>query len=503
MGWSDILLWIAGISWAYAVVAAVRQSRAGEFTLTRHLVAVAVVGVLFWCLMPAAVGAILVGLWVGTMLIPSLLFRWALRLYALGRHRLVITVCRFIEAMQPLGPLAIAAAQYRHMALLEIGDDAGAAQLVARFAGLPAAFQRSLAWRTLYVRRQWPELLTALGDRQEAEAVIFRIRALGETGDLAGMVAACAELPVLAAANPAQFRQALAVPLAFGGRVAALRELVQEMPAPNRDFWIATARWADGEEAAARDILTAIPARPQSGFARAIAWRLEHPPQRIALAAPEIISAIDRFAALAAPVAKKTTRPWATWAIMAVCVALFALTNCFDDFEHGLWVLGALDTRLDPLENWWRFIAATFLHANFPHIAMNMWALWIFGPGLEQAQGRWRYLTIYLGAGIGAAIVVTVMGAIKHIDTGMVGASGAIMGLIGAQLLIILRYRDPRIPLTRHPQVQRMAWIVMLQTAFDMTHPMVSQSGHIGGFITGFLIAFLVVPRGTSRLVSG
>jgi rhomboid family protein len=78
--------------------------------------------------------------------------------------------------------------------------------------------------------------------------------------------------------------------------------------------------------------------------------------------------------------------------------------------------------------------SSMFLHGSFFHIAGNMLYLWIFGNNVEDTLGHGRFLVFYLASGIVAAATQTVMGPESHVP--MIGASGAISGVLGAYFLL-------------------------------------------------------------------
>jgi membrane associated rhomboid family serine protease len=137
---------------------------------------------------------------------------------------------------------------------------------------------------------------------------------------------------------------------------------------------------------------------------------------------------------------------------------------------------------------WWRLVTPIFLHAGLLHFFFNSFLLIQLGPIVEEIYGTQRFWVIYLCCGIGGSMasqwtrpVVTV------------GASGAIMGLIG--LLLVYGYRS-RSSLGQNMKqliVRLLVYTVILSIFFNIDH-----RNHIGGFLTGALAA-LVVPTGQQR----
>lgn len=137
---------------------------------------------------------------------------------------------------------------------------------------------------------------------------------------------------------------------------------------------------------------------------------------------------------------------------------------------------------------WWRLITPVFLHMGFTHIFMNMLTLYFVGIQLEAAFGHWRYLGIFLLAGIGGNVASFCFNSSLS-----AGASTAIFGLFGAFLMLGESFgQDPTI---RQLARTFLAFIVM-NLAFDLFSPGIDLAGHVGGLVAGFLAGYLVgVPR--------
>jgi membrane associated rhomboid family serine protease len=125
---------------------------------------------------------------------------------------------------------------------------------------------------------------------------------------------------------------------------------------------------------------------------------------------------------------------------------------------------------------WWRLVTAMFLHASILHIAFNMYALWVIGTPVEQYLGRTRYLGLYFVSGLAGSAGAL----IQSPTTPVVGASGAIFGILGAMLIIEWQ-------VTGRLAGNAMTWIV-INLVISFAIPNISWGGHVGGLIGGILI---------------
>lgn len=156
---------------------------------------------------------------------------------------------------------------------------------------------------------------------------------------------------------------------------------------------------------------------------------------------------------------------------------------------------------------WLTIFTSMFMHGSFMHILGNMWYLWIFGNNIEDAMGKGRFIAFYLLSGIAAAGLQIVLGPGSQIP--MVGASGAIAGVLGAYLLM---YPGSRvlciIPLVVVWFTRELpAWVVLgfwfvLQLLNGLGALGMEQSGgvayaaHVGGFIFGLVFGRVMGQAG-------
>jgi membrane associated rhomboid family serine protease len=125
---------------------------------------------------------------------------------------------------------------------------------------------------------------------------------------------------------------------------------------------------------------------------------------------------------------------------------------------------------------WYRLVTAMFLHEDLLHIGFNMFALYLIGTPVEQYLGRARYLGLYFVSGLAGSA-----GALLQTPTTPVlGASGAIFGILGAML--ILEWQ-----VTGRLAGNAMTWIV-INLVISFAIPNISWGGHVGGLIGGILV---------------
>lgn len=150
---------------------------------------------------------------------------------------------------------------------------------------------------------------------------------------------------------------------------------------------------------------------------------------------------------------------------------------------------GAAFTPFIMQGQWWRLFTAMFVHFGISHIANNMLSLFILGRIVEQYYGHFRFLIIYLVSGLGGNILTVIL-ELHSGNFGLsAGASGAIFGIMSAFVLFAIK------PATRRffPLKNVLAG-VFFSIMPGFFNSGISISAHIGGFITGIILAFLLDP---------
>ncbi|MGK5557537.1 rhomboid family intramembrane serine protease [Actinomadura kijaniata] len=190
-------------------------------------------------------------------------------------------------------------------------------------------------------------------------------------------------------------------------------------------------------------------------------------------------------------------RPVVTYVLIAACVLAYLAELASPRVVLDYMMVGAGYLPGGELAGvaggeWYRLFTSMFLHQRpsggsfgLTHILFNMWALWAIGPALEQALGRWRFLALYLLAGLGGSVLLYVLAP----TSSAVGASGAIFGLFAAFFVFSRKVGAPMGPIV---------FLLGLNLVITFAVPGISWEGHVGGLLTGGVLAaaYAYLPRG-------
>jgi rhomboid family protein len=205
---------------------------------------------------------------------------------------------------------------------------------------------------------------------------------------------------------------------------------------------------------------------------------------------------------------KWPTPPYVMWFLIAVNFGVFFIQAGAGsvEMEHADQVAGLIPAAFSggkivgTLPAPVTLITYQFLHANFWHVFGNMIFLFVFGDDIEELIGHWRFLAFYLASGVGGGIafLLSAPGA----STDLIGASGAIAGVIAAYLM----YRPcakVTILLGLIPLRLRAFWVIggwalwQIVEAANRTQDGVAYWAHVGGLATGAVLFLVMRPPGT------
>lgn len=213
---------------------------------------------------------------------------------------------------------------------------------------------------------------------------------------------------------------------------------------------------------------------------------------------------------------RSRTAPVVVYSIIAACVGVFLYTAGLgsETAEAAFFTTyGAIPRAITtgPWPEAWRgLVTSIFMHGSWMHLGGNMLYLWIFGDNVEDAMGHGRFLVFYLITGVAAAL--SHVAAQPASPVPLVGASGAIAGVLGAYLILYPRarvlsllilgifIRTVELPALL---VLSMWFILQLVQGFGtLSAPAattVAWWAHVGGFVAGAVLVFVFARRG-SRL---
>ncbi|WP_026702718.1 rhomboid family intramembrane serine protease [Salibacterium aidingense] len=168
--------------------------------------------------------------------------------------------------------------------------------------------------------------------------------------------------------------------------------------------------------------------------------------------------------------------------ILFLWINLSYLTGGAIPFGRLILHLGLGNTGAIADGEFWRLITPIFLHEGMRHVLFNSISLILFGPALEKMLGTVKFLTVYLGAGVLANIGTFFLTSPMYSH---LGASGAIFGLFGVYLYMVLYRKD----LIDAMNAQIISIILILGVVMTFLNPQINILGHLFGLIAGAAVA--------------
>lgn len=361
------------------------------------------------------------------------------------------------------------------------------------------------------------------------------LRALGETGDLNGLLKTIDSYQShLEKYSNLDLNRSRLMALAFCGQVTQVKQLLNSFAnfysKSEQQFWLATAQMVAGKDELAREQLIILRSSDNFIISKAAEWRLSNQ-----LAEPlkildeqsktilkKIITEVGQEARYKQPTFSKNKKAYITYLLIFTNLVFFGLEIAYGGSEdlESLYILGALVPENVRSGEWWRILNANFLHFGWLHLTTNMFGLYFLGRFVENTLGRIRYLIIFLLSGIMsmtafAFLTLKLQESNLAIEIGeqrlnfqngdeqqlLVGASAAIMGLVGAIAAISFRdWLEQRSKFTTK-RLQLILLVIVLQFCFDFTTPQVSSLSHFLGLISGFILTsiYLIKPINKAR----
>ncbi len=178
---------------------------------------------------------------------------------------------------------------------------------------------------------------------------------------------------------------------------------------------------------------------------------------------------------------------WVTYVLLALNILIFIPTWLLGDELPSAG--GLIPEAVIGKWQLWRLVTAGFLHGGPTHLLFNMYALYILGQDTEKLFGSGRFLCVYLSALIGGNLVVTLL---SPLDRTTIGASGAILGLLGALVAYFWQYRDHVAGARAH--LTNLVTTALINVGLGLL-PSISLWGHLGGVLAGLLAGWGLLPR--------
>lgn len=174
-------------------------------------------------------------------------------------------------------------------------------------------------------------------------------------------------------------------------------------------------------------------------------------------------------------------QPPVTVLLLVAIGAMFALETVLGGSTDGavLVKLGANVSELVRAGQWWRLVTSMFLHIGFFHLLLNGWALYQLGGLYESWVGSRAMVVTYFVAGAAGSMASVVW------TRGLsAGASGAIFGLLGALIAVLVRHRHRLRPQAKWLLAQLAGW-ALINIFFGLSSPGIDNAAHFGGLVAG------------------
>jgi rhomboid protease GluP len=493
---------------------------------TRYLRGVIVACVLVLALMvfllivrPEQAGVISAVAWLIFLVIPAQGRRAIELLSARGRYPQAIRLAKIIRILHPADGYWEFPEILRAFDLEIKGDIEGSiailqkyeSQSIMDFHATTRIMRLQFRYKDLLAWLENPDNITPMEMKRDPGVVESYLAALGQNGQIGRMIQEFQRLrPTLERSQGFLGLSYLRLFAHTGQRQPVdqlLSGIFYYLPPPAKKSWLALAELAAGKSEVGNTLLhELLESNTEDAIKRLATYYLQHPPPAantiLAEADLAVLQSIkqefEHFHAYERGAAVlNNRRPYATWVIIILNLIMFVLEMQQGGSENlqTLYQLGALWPPAVLISGeWWRVLTAMFLHLGLAHIALNMLALYVLGPFLERMLGVRRYVLIYALSGLGSMVTILALTQAGLLQPNLlVGASGAILGLVGATAAIYLR--DWRL---RHSQLARSRllrplFIVVTQFMVDLIIPQTSLVGHLSGAVWGFITALLVI----------
>jgi rhomboid protease GluP len=185
----------------------------------------------------------------------------------------------------------------------------------------------------------------------------------------------------------------------------------------------------------------------------------------------------------------KTVRPYVTYTIMGVTVAIFFIQYLIINLTgyDYLMLFGGKINQLILQGQFWRFFTPVLLHGGWVHLLGNMYSLYVLGRGMEEEWGHFRFFMLYITAGFCGNVL-----SFLFTSSNSLGASTAILGLIGAEAVFWIQNR--KLFKNAINQIKNIATVLAINLVIGLSVSFIDNFGHLGGLLGGALFAWFAGP---------
>lgn len=182
-----------------------------------------------------------------------------------------------------------------------------------------------------------------------------------------------------------------------------------------------------------------------------------------------------------------------TWVVVIAYLTMAMLTIPDEEmallwFERG-WLTPELVADGEP----WRLLSHAFLHGGVLHLALNLYALVWIGPALELTLGSLRFALLYAVAAAGGGVCVALTNSPLQ---PVVGGSGALFGMFGAAVALHAHSGRHHLEFLETGRARQLLLLIAVNLVLGFLIPMVSNAGHVGGLVAGFVFTFAFLDVG-------
>jgi rhomboid protease GluP len=515
MDYNHVLLWLVSLSCLAGLVVMwthVRFTAPGWMVLYLAVLLLSLAG---WLSEQPTIINAAAAVWLLLILLPGLIGRVYNRRVLQQRFAAAGRLARLISWLHPADGCRELPKLVHALKLSQQGDLTAASDTLNRFRNVKSLIGLTAIANLYRITNQWEEFRAwqsrypqDLARHPQLLPILLRTR--GEIGDVRGLVELYdRQRERIRKLVPVALRDTCRLMLfAFCGKRQAVENLfagtLAVLPAPTRAFWLATADLEAGASESAKhqfeELLPVADPLLRGAIQRRLS-RISIPPEPLDATAERVVAeaatehAHEETFGVRRSVFSTSAR--ATQILILLNVSMFVVASCLGGASdpYVLYRLGALFPPAVRAGQWWRLIMAIFLHFGALHLTMNMLGLWFLGPFVEFALGFRRFMLVYLLAGIGSMATVLALSFGASLEPLTAGASGCVMGLVGATASLMLRGWLRENALAAKRRLGLMLLIVVMEVLFDSMIPQVSMTAHLSGALIGFAATMVLQDR--------